>query len=161
MTRNRDNFATLTSCYAFILFGNDAATSSMGTRSVESTTVNKGTQKATLQDLLYVPGLMNDLLSFSQAHKRLFEEVVDNGLNDPKRGTILHIHKSSGVVKLIGIQAKYGLYEAVISVNTAQIHVANVCRAGIWLKYLDYYSKKGDHGLDSACGRNQGDDIAW
>lgn len=68
--------------------------------------------------------------------------VIDNDVDDQKSGNIVHIYKLSGDVKLIGIEAKDGLYEAVISLNAVHKVVENVCNGDVWHKLLGHYSER-------------------
>lgn len=67
---------------------------------------------------MYVPILMYKLISVSHAHKRKFKVVNHNDLDDSNSRSNVLIHERSGDVNMISIEAKDGLYEALISVNT-------------------------------------------
>lgn len=69
-----------------------------------------------LKDVLYAPRMMYTLISSSTARRCGLRTVIDNDNENPLKGILKMINKSTGGICMIGRERKAGLYEADLTV---------------------------------------------
>lgn len=81
------------------------------------TIVDGKSRQLRLEDVIYAPEIIYNLISVSKARRNGFKFVVDDDPVNEKRGLLRMTHKDSGKTALIAPETEGGLYEALVSTS--------------------------------------------
>lgn len=139
---NRESFFNLTETTGTIQVGNKEEIAARGVGSVQVlSTVNGKIIPLLLQNVLYSPDIMYNLISSSQARKNGLRTEIDDDTKDPMKGLLQMIHKKSKMICLVAYETNEGLYEAFISVKKIeQVMLTQPQDKGIWHKRFGHVS---------------------
>ena len=130
----REHFATFTPCSGQVQVGNNDTVKSEGVGLVRMDAVVNGNRKRiSLNNVIYAPEMMHNLISVSCVCKKGIRVTID--CDSGGRGCMELMQKKSGAVRMIGLETHEGLYQAVVEVQThEQAHVAigTGTQTGIW-----------------------------
>lgn len=89
MKNQRENFMTFTNAEETVHIGNNDEIASLGYGTVRLKTIFKGRKSTVmLEDTLYTPDLMCNLISIFKAKRNIFKAIIDNEHSDPCSGVL-------------------------------------------------------------------------
>lgn len=142
ISNNRNNFDTFSACDRTVNVGNYETIRSCSIRDVSIVTVVDGKKfNVTLQDVLYLPNIMYNLIGVLRVRKNDCGVVIDSSGGNPQRGISTIENEDAHQVKMVAHETDEGLYRAVLTINYSErAYVTRHAEKNLWNKRLGYCS---------------------
>lgn len=127
MTNNRGNFTSCTPQSNKSQVGNAEFQSSEGIGNVRVSAIVSGETKSVLfKDVLYVPSLLDNLISLSKVCRNGYRVKMDDEKTNKSKAILRIIDNNSIAVQLVAPEIHNGLFEGNLTVSTGQQQLAMV-----------------------------------